>query len=131
MTVDPVPDVELLQEQLNKTTVHVPAVIDWTANESWAWRVGSGGYIRDIPGGIGTGAVMPSMRANGLPYVPYDGYLAMLHKGERVMTARENTYNNSSNLYVEKMVMNNGLDAQALVSEMNAQARRTQRGFGN
>ena len=131
VTVDPVPDVELLQEQLNKTTVHVPAVIDWTANESWAWRVGSGGYIRDIPGGIGTGAVMPSMRANGLPFVPYDGYLAMLHKGERVMTARENTYNNSSNLYVEKMVMNNGLDAQALVSEMNAQARRTQRGFGN
>lgn len=131
VTVDPVPDVELLQEQLNKTTVHVPAVIDWTANESWAWRVGSGGYIRDIPGGIGTGAVMPSMRANGLPYVPYDGYLAMLHKGERVMTARENTYNNSSNLYVEKMVMNNGLDAQALVSEMNAQARRNQRGFGN
>ena len=129
--VDPVPDVELLQEQLNRTTVHVPAVIDWTANESWAWRVGSGGYIRDIPGGIGTGAVMPSMRANGLPYVPYDGYLAMLHKGERVMTARENTYNNSSNLYVEKMVMNNGLDAQELVSEMNAQARRTQRGFGN
>lgn len=131
VTVDPVPDVELLQEQLNRTTVHVPAVIDWTANESWAWRVGSGGYIRDIPGGIGTGAVMPSMRANGLPYVPYDGYLAMLHKGERVMTARENTYNNSSNLYVEKMVMNNGLDAQTLVSEMNAQARRTQRGFGN
>jgi hypothetical protein len=28
------------------------------------------------------------------------------------------------------MVMNNGLDAQVLVSEMNAQARRTQRGFG-
>ena len=129
--VEPVPDVELLQEELNRTTVHVPAVIDWTANESWAWRVGSGGYIRDIPGGIGTGAAMPSMRANGLPYVPYDGYLAMLHKGERVMTARENTYNNSSNLYVEKMVMNNGLDAQVLVSEMNAQARRTQRGFGN
>ena len=131
--IDAIVNMEKTQEQLNQAQLTVPVtpVINWTANESWAWRVGSGGYIRNIPGGIGTGAAMPSMRANGLPYVPYDGYLAMLHKGERVMTARENTYNNSSNLYVEKMVMNNGLDAQALVSEMNAQARRTQRGFGN
>lgn len=36
--------------------------------------------------------------ANGLDYVPYDGYLATLHEGERIMTRSENTstVNNSS-----------------------------------
>jgi len=34
--------------------------------------------------------------ANGLPYVPYNGYLAELHKGERVLTAAENKQYGSS-----------------------------------
>ena len=36
--------------------------------------------------------------ANGLSYVPFDGYIAELHKGERVLTADEaRGYNNRSN----------------------------------
>ena len=38
--------------------------------------------------GIVTGAIDGSHRS-GLDYVPYDGYIAELHKGERVLTASE------------------------------------------
>ena len=33
--------------------------------------------------------------ANGISYVPYDGYYSVLHKGERVLTAEENKEYNS------------------------------------
>ena len=69
--------------------------------------------------------------ANGLPYVPRDG-IYMLHKGETVNPAREVASRNySSNLYVEKMIMNNGTDAQGLADKMAAEQRRTMSGFGS
>jgi len=70
--------------------------------------------------------------ANGIWYVPYDGYLAELHRGERVMPAREvqsRSYN--SNLYVESMIMNNGTDAAGLASAMAAAQQRQMSGFGS
>ena len=73
-----------------------------------------------------------NFHANGLWDVPYDGYLARLHKGERVMTAREvSSRNYSSNLYVESMYMNNGTDAAGLAAAMAAAQRRTMSGYGS
>ena len=71
--------------------------------------------------------------ANGLPLVPFDGYPAILHKGERVVPAREvaASRNFSSNLYVENMNMNGGLSAEALASSIAAANRRTMRGYGS
>ena len=48
----------------------------------------------NAPGGSGavvSGAIAAvfGTHANGLDYVPYDGYFAMLHQGERVQTAAE------------------------------------------
>ena len=69
--------------------------------------------------------------ANGIWSVPYDGYLSILHKGERVVPAREvSSRNFSSNLYVESMYMNNGTDAEGLAAAMAAAQRRTSAGFG-
>ena len=45
-----------------------------------------------------TGSDVDGSHASGLSYVPFDGYIAELHKGERVLTASEaRGYNNRSN----------------------------------
>ena len=70
--------------------------------------------------------------ANGLWSVPYDGYLARLHRGERVIPAREvSSRNFSSNLYVESMYMNSGADANGLAAAMAAAQKRAMAGYGS
>jgi hypothetical protein len=69
--------------------------------------------------------------ANGLPWVPYDGYLSVLHRGERVMTASENrnyTYNN--NTYFGNVNLNNGLEVDALTESIARNNRRKNSGYG-
>lgn len=71
--------------------------------------------------------------ANGIPWVPFDGYPALLHKGERVTPAREVSGSRtfSSNLYVESMYMNNGQDADGLAARVAAENQRIMSGFGS
>ena len=47
-----------------------------------------GGNYKSTGGSNKWGSVMGS-HAGGLAYVPFDGYIAELHKGERVLTAEE------------------------------------------
>ncbi len=71
-------------------------------------------------------------QANGIWAVPYDGYLASLHKGERVMPAREvSSRSFSSNLYVENMNMGGGMSADALAATIAARNRRMMAGYGS
>jgi len=90
------------------------------------------GAVRpSVGGGSGVGSVKMMQHANGLPYVPYDNYLALLHKGEQVVPARAAAGNFSSNLYVDRMIMNNGQDAQGLAGAVAAANRRVMRGRGS
>ena len=100
-----------------------PVPVTVTPEMNWAPSY-MRGYNMQAPGWGG--------HANGLPFVPYNGYLAILHQGERVLTARDNrSYTANSNLYVERMIMNNGQDAAGLAAAMAAQNRRVSAGFGS
>lgn len=69
--------------------------------------------------------------ANGLPFVPYDGYLAMLHRGERVLTASANrSYTYNSNNYFGNVNLNDGQDIDALCTSIDRHNRQMQSGFG-
>ncbi|MBZ9690889.1 phage tail tape measure protein [Clostridium sp. M14] len=67
----------------------------------------------------------PSPHYNGLNYVPYDGYSATLHKGERVLTAKENseyiqgsnTSNSGLTLKIENFNNNRNTDVKQLMEE--------------
>ena len=55
--------------------------ISWISEKiSWLWGKKSEADSINVDG----------KHFGGLSYVPYDGYVAMLHKGERVLTANEN-----------------------------------------
>lgn len=92
----------------------------------------TGGGTFDLLRDIGSGfRGLFGHHANGLWSVPFDGYPAILHKGERVVPAREvGSRTFSSNLYVNNMNMSSGQDAEGLASAIAARNRETMRGFG-
>ena len=95
-----------------------------------------------FPGGAGAAGgvfmydknVLPTghVHANGIPFVPFDGYIASLHRGERVITASENrNYTFNSNTYFGNVNLNNGMQVEALSESIARQNRKIQRGFGS
>ena len=102
--------------QIGTVAVHVALIPTMSAGGAAA----AGGMMLNIPG-----------HANGLPFVPYDGYLAVLHQGERVMTARENrhfTYN--SHNYFGNVNLNNGQDIENLCDRIDVHNQRAAAGYG-
>jgi len=68
--------------------------------EKFGWIGDAIDRIKGTFGGIGSaiGDFFNGSHASGLDYVPFDGYIAQLHKGERVLTKQENEeYTRGSN----------------------------------
>lgn len=89
---------------------------------------GGGGltYLFDQHSGL-----LGKYHANGLWNVPWDGYPAILHRGERVLTARENRqYTYNSNNYFGNVNLNNGLEIEALTESIDRRNRRQRSGYG-
>lgn len=84
-------------------------------------------------GSLGGESMRPVIgNANGLPMVPWDGYPAILHKGERVLTAQQNrNYTANSNTYFEHVTVNNGMDADAMAARIAAAQQRAMSAFGS
>lgn len=118
---------EQLQQQASGITVQVGAQLVPVGYSTGA------GMAALMLGADGSGLLSGiGKKANGIWSVPFDGYPAILHRGERVVPEREvssRSYN--SNLYVEKMYMNNGTDAEGLASAMAAAQRRRMSGYGS
>lgn len=114
---------ENLAEQVG--VVEVPATLVFTGNARGLFTGGAGG------GGAGAFGYLAE-HANGLPFVPYDGYLAQLHRGERVLTASENkSYTYNSNNYFGNVNLNNGQDIEALCDSIDRHNRRQRSGYGS
>ena len=98
---------DLLQSELSGVTLHVTAVPDLASVET------------------------DGSHANGLPFVPFDGYIAALHRGERVVPAAQNkSYTNTSNVYFDHVNVNNGTDVDGMAAMIAERAKHTLAGFG-
>ena len=130
----------------NHPEITVETVPEENAAEKIAQEVGKvvlPAELRIMGGGVGLGGggEMLSLfsgnkravysNANGISFVPYDGYLSVLHKGERVMPASQNknyTYNNHT--YFGSVNLHNGLEVDALTESIERNNRRKRGGYG-
>lgn len=114
---------ETISEEIGQVPVEV--VPHFRGRWDGYWGGGGGG----AGGGMDT---YMAMHANGLPWVPRDGYIAMLHRGERVMTAQENrSYTYNSNNYFGNVNLNNGMEIDALCDSIDRHNRRQHAGYGS
>lgn len=81
------------------------------------------------------GVFINGSHATGLSYVPFDGYIAQLHKGERVLTAYENrAYSTGGgdvqNIFYVQAVVREEADIKRIAQELYHLQRNDARGKG-
>lgn len=96
----------------NGITSWVTDKISWLTDKLAFWKSGKS-EMKEFETSKADGS-----HASGLSYVPFDGYKAILHKGERVLTAKENESYKSSG------EVNNYFNISSLVVREEADIRK-------
>lgn len=116
---------ENIKEQIGAVTVPVNLRVNMGGG---AFGGGGGGIMDQM-----ADALFASFRpgyANGIPWVN-DTKLALLHRGERVLTATQNQhYTYNSNTYFGSVNLNNGIQIDALTESIARQNRRQRAAYG-
>lgn len=70
--------------------------------------------------------------ANGLPFVPYNGHISLLQKGERIVPANQNkNYNVYNNTYFDRTQVSGGVDADGLAARIATAQKRALSAVGS
>lgn len=105
--------------------------ISWLTDKLQFWKSGKDKMQSD-----GSGKADGS-HANGLSYVPFDGYKAILHKGERVLTANENkAYSKGSgeinnNFNISSLIVREEADIKKIAKELHNMQKSERRATGS
>lgn len=105
--------------------------VSWLADKLAFWKKGNNEMSKDNTNTSNKTKVNGS-HANGLDYVPYNGYIAELHRGERVLTAQEaRNYNNTntSNITINAS-LSDKINVQEVARELEKLIYREKRALG-
>jgi len=117
-----------IAEQIGTVTVPVNLRVNM-GGSAFAGGGGGGGQADYFMDSL-FGSFRPGF-ANGLPFVNHT-QLALLHRGERVLTATQNQhYTYNSNTYFGSVNLNNGMQIDALTESIARQNRRQRAAYGS
>lgn len=92
--------------------------VDVDVNENGSSDRPQGGGVASLPRSVN------GSYATGLDYVPFDGFIAELHEGERILTAEEARKYNSGSITVIQNIYSQAKNAAELMQEARNQQRK-------
>ena len=106
--------------------------VSLTENMSWLVNGLTAGASALAGMGVGDSLIgINGSHADGLAYVPFDGYIAQLHQGERVLTANEaRNYNSQNNEQPIKIIVQSVLDGKVIGETAYNYSRKKARAGG-